>query len=63
MERAPGADPGEAELIGHCRGELASFKVPRRVWFVDEWPMSTTKIQKFQLRELAESRMSEGKDA
>ena len=58
VELAPGADAGEAELIGHCRGELATFKVPRRVWFVDEWPMSTTKIQKFQLRELAESRMT-----
>ncbi|NYE35810.1 acyl-CoA synthetase (AMP-forming)/AMP-acid ligase II [Nocardioides cavernae] len=55
VERAPGTPVAEEELITHCRGELATFKLPRRVWFVDEWPMSTTKIQKFQLRELAES--------
>ena len=30
----------EAELIEHCRASLASFKVPRRVRFVEQWPMS-----------------------
>jgi non-ribosomal peptide synthetase component E (peptide arylation enzyme) len=30
---------------------LASFKIPREVRFVSEWPMSATKIQKFKLRE------------
>jgi fatty-acyl-CoA synthase len=48
-----GAADGEA-LIAHCRAQLASFKVPRDIVFVDEWPMSTTKIQKFRLRELYE---------
>ena len=51
VERAPGADPSEEELIEHCRA-LASFKVPREVHFVEEWPMSSTKIQKFKLQEL-----------
>ena len=55
VETAPGATTTEEELIAHCRGELASFKVPRRVWFVTEWPMSTTKIQKYRLRTLAET--------
>lgn len=32
------------------RGEIATFKVTRYVRFVDEWPMSGTKIQKFRLR-------------
>ena len=42
----------EEELIEHCRGRIASFKVPRLVRFVtaDEWPMSATKIQRFALR-------------
>lgn len=40
------------ELIAFCTGKLASFKVPREVIFVDQWPMSATKIQKFRLREL-----------
>ena len=46
-----GAEVTERELIEFCRGKIASFKVPRYVRFVDEWPMSGTKIQKFRLRE------------
>ncbi len=41
----------EAELIGVCLGTISTFKVPRYVRFVQEWPMSGTKIQKFRLRE------------
>lgn len=39
------------ELIAHCTGRIAGFKVPRHVRFVETWPMSATKIQKFRLRE------------
>ena len=46
-----GAPATEQELIDFCIGEIASFKVPRYIRFVDEWPMSGTKIQKFRLRE------------
>ena len=42
----------EADLIAHCTGKLASFKLPRHVRFVQEWPMSTSKIQKFRLRDI-----------
>jgi acyl-coenzyme A synthetase/AMP-(fatty) acid ligase len=38
------------ELIELCRRDIASFKVPRQVRFVTEWPMSSSKIQKFRLR-------------
>ena len=41
----------EAEIVEFCERGLARFKVPRHVRFVDEWPMSATKIQKFRLRE------------
>jgi acyl-CoA synthetase (AMP-forming)/AMP-acid ligase II len=51
VELVPGAAVDEAALIDHCRGQLANFKVPRHVRFVAEWPMSTSKIQKFRLRE------------
>ncbi len=51
VELRPGASTSEQELIDFCRGQIASFKVPRHVRFVDEWPMSATKIQKFRLRE------------
>jgi fatty-acyl-CoA synthase len=51
IELAPGATLTEEETIGHCVGTIASFKVPRYVRFVDEWPMSATKVQKFRLRD------------
>jgi fatty-acyl-CoA synthase len=52
----------EAELIEFCRSEIAGFKVPRHVRFVTEWPMSTSKIQKFRLRDqlLAELGLNNG---
>ena len=34
-----------------CQGKIASFKIPRHVRFVTDWPMSTTKIQKYVLRD------------
>ncbi len=55
VELAPGESASEAELIEHCREGLASFKVPRAIFFVTEWPMSSTKVQKFKLRELLTS--------
>jgi fatty-acyl-CoA synthase len=51
VELRPGASATEEELIDYCLGNIATFKVPRYVRFVDEWPMSGTKIQKFALRE------------
>jgi acyl-CoA synthetase (AMP-forming)/AMP-acid ligase II len=51
VELKPGQTVDEQELLAHCRHEIASFKVPRHVRFVSEWPMSTSKIQKFKLRE------------
>ena len=51
VELRPGASATADELIGHCRGQIASFKVPRHVRFVTEWPMSATKVQKEPLRQ------------
>jgi acyl-coenzyme A synthetase/AMP-(fatty) acid ligase len=42
----------QQEIFDFCRGKIASFKIPRHVRFVDSWPMSATKIQKFRLREM-----------
>ena len=50
VELKPGQSATETELIDFCRKEIASFKVPRLVRFVTEWPMSTSKVQKFRLR-------------
>jgi acyl-CoA synthetase (AMP-forming)/AMP-acid ligase II len=52
IELSEGTHCGEEEIIQFCRNKIASFKVPRIVRFVDEWPSSATKIQKFKLIEL-----------
>jgi len=47
----------EEDIINICKANLANFKVPRYVWFVDEYPMTQSgKIQKFKLREMAVDR-------
>jgi acyl-CoA synthetase (AMP-forming)/AMP-acid ligase II len=50
VELFPGKSASAEELIAFCRKEISGFKVPRHVRFVTEWPMSASKIQKFQLR-------------
>ncbi|MEU7818740.1 class I adenylate-forming enzyme family protein [Pseudonocardia sp. NPDC049154] len=49
VELRPGATASADDLLAHCRASLASFKVPRHLRFVDDWPMSATKIQKVAL--------------
>ena len=49
IELLPDAAATEAEMIEFCRGEIASFKVPRHVRFVEDWPMGATKILKSAL--------------
>ncbi|MDX1580003.1 MAG: AMP-binding protein [Alphaproteobacteria bacterium] len=51
IELKPGQELSEQEVIDFCKGQIASFKVPRHVRFVTDWPMSSTKIQKFALKE------------
>ena len=51
VEKYDDQEVTEQELIDFCKGEIASYKVPRYVRFVTEWPMSTSKIQKFRLRD------------
>jgi crotonobetaine/carnitine-CoA ligase len=51
IEKYPDQEVTEQALIDFCKGEIAGFKVPRYVRFVTEWPMSTSKIQKFRLRD------------
>ncbi|MGE5087570.1 MAG: acyl-CoA synthetase [Candidatus Levyibacteriota bacterium] len=55
VEIKPGAQLTEAEVIEHCRAQLARFKVPRSVVFAELPKTSTGKIQKFILRKLAQS--------
>jgi len=52
VELHAGRSADAETLITHCRGKLASYKVPRSVYFMDsgDWPMSATKIDKRTLR-------------
>ncbi|NLC70426.1 MAG: AMP-binding protein [Desulfuromonadaceae bacterium] len=44
----------EQEIKDFCRGQIANYKIPYYVKFVDEYPMTASgKIQKFKLREMA----------
>ena len=37
-----GQEVGEDELRDYVKGEVANYKYPRRIWFVDELPMGPT---------------------
>lgn len=55
-----GASVESEEIIEYCRGRIASFKIPRHVFIVDELPMTTTgKIQKVHLRTQALEKLGE----
>ena len=69
---APGSSSSPArradaeEIHGFCRGQIAHYKIPRYVKFVDEFPMTVTgKVQKFLMREemVKELGLSEQKTA
>lgn len=47
----PGCEAAAEEIIEHCRGRLAGFKVPKAVEFGELPKTSTGKIQKFLLRD------------
>jgi fatty-acyl-CoA synthase len=48
----PGAQSSAEEIRKFCRDQIAYYKVPRYVKFVDSFPMTVTgKVQKFLLRE------------
>jgi fatty-acyl-CoA synthase len=48
----PGETATEADLTDFCRGQIAHYKIPRYVRFVDAFPMTVTgKVQKFLIRD------------
>jgi fatty-acyl-CoA synthase len=55
VELRPGSEVSAADLVAHCKGLLAGYKVPREIRFEEIPKTSTGKIQKFQLRERARS--------
>ena len=55
VETQAGTTVTAQDLISHCKGLLAGYKVPREIRFEAIPKTSTGKIQKFQLRERAKS--------
>jgi fatty-acyl-CoA synthase len=51
IELKDGVESSQEEIIKFCKGKIASFKIPKHVRFVTEWPMSASKVQKFKLKE------------
>jgi acyl-CoA synthetase (AMP-forming)/AMP-acid ligase II len=53
VELSDACSASEADLIAHCKGRIANYKIPRAIYFLtaDQWPMSATKIDKRALRE------------
>ncbi len=58
-----GATAEEADILGHCEGRMARFKVPARAFVIDAFPVTQSangiKIQKKKLREMAQAAMDE----
>ncbi|HSG78792.1 MAG TPA: AMP-binding protein [Acidimicrobiia bacterium] len=48
----PDTEATEQEIIDYCRGQIATYRIPRYVRFVSEYPMSGTKVKKYVLREM-----------
>jgi fatty-acyl-CoA synthase len=50
----PGATLTGEEIRAHCKGQIATYKIPRYYKFVDGFPMTVTgKVQKYKMREAA----------
>ena len=50
----------EDELRNYCKDQIAHFKIPKHIWFVEEFPMTVTgKLQKFRMREIAMEKLQQ----
>ncbi|MBM4063838.1 MAG: AMP-binding protein, partial [Planctomycetes bacterium] len=59
-----GARADDESVRAFCRGQIAHYKVPRYVHFVEAFPMTVTgKVQKYLLRELAEQQLGLRREA
>ena len=56
----PGCSPSEEDILAYCRGQIASFKIPRHILFLPQLPMTSTgKIRKVELRRQALDALAE----
>ena len=56
-----GKSASEQEIREFLQPRIAHFKVPKYIWFVQDFPMTVTgKLQKFRMREIAQQKMQGG---
>ena len=63
---SPATSATAEEIRAFCQGQIAHYKIPRYIRFVDAFPMTVTgKVQKFIMREemIKELGLSEQKTA
>jgi fatty-acyl-CoA synthase len=61
-----GEEATTEEIVAFCRGQIAHYKIPRYIRFVDQFPMTVTgKVQKFLIRQvmIEELNLAEAKTA
>ncbi|MGA7304057.1 MAG: AMP-binding protein [Rhodothermales bacterium] len=57
-----GEQATDTEIRDFCEGQIAHYKIPRYIRFVERFPMTATgKVQKFRMRETMERELSRGK--
>ena len=50
----------EEEIRAYCKNQIAHFKIPKYIWFVDAFPMTVTgKLQKYRMREIATEKLGQ----
>ncbi len=55
-----GATLTQSDIEAFCKGRIARYKMPRYIFFIDEFPMTASgKIQKYKLRDLGVKLMEE----
>jgi fatty-acyl-CoA synthase len=58
-----GAALAPEDVLAHCRGRIAHYKVPRHVRVVESFAMTVTgKAQKFEMRRMMEAELQRGAD-
>ena len=57
----PGSELSMDDVESFCRGKMASFKIPRYLMVMDDYPMTSSgKVQKYLLRDMAQDKLLPG---
>jgi fatty-acyl-CoA synthase len=50
----------EEDVRDFCRGQISRFKIPKHIFFVDSFPLTSSgKIQKYVLRQMGNQKVAE----